>query len=357
MPRAPWTLLVTLLISCSAIIAIWTKAIPPSCFLTEARINPAVPILLVGLTTSIGLGVGLLLRHRGRLAKHWRPILLAGSSVLLLVSWLHPEAIFPFLLPHVTLAPLRPVIPQRLNAERDEAFLELDDLCGVHGRARVLLPRGWRTTTRRYPLILRVGHPWAADEKRRAILDFLYARLSEPCIVVRSGLIDELASRPDGKTLSVRDPQIWKTYAPAFPKLMSQIRKRYPVDESRIVLTGYSFDAVWAWMLGLSQPGSCSSIVALSAVSYPSVIQEALQGRVDRPTRVLRAQFDHMFPLRFWQETCTARRMCQLNPRSRWIIVPLRRHGGIEAYWPSALDSVLQLHGDERAPAGDSETP
>ncbi|MBU1106719.1 MAG: hypothetical protein KKB51_08650 [Candidatus Riflebacteria bacterium] len=227
--------------------------------------------------------------------------------------------------------------------DRDEPIhheLDLKPICDLEGICDVFLPPDFQTKSK-LPLIFRLGHPGDGRDFDQKKLLTLYSRTPSECIFVRSGILDHMISKYPTKTFSVNDKKIFREIAPYFPKLIDELKKKYPIDSEKIIFTGFSMDGVYAWMLGLEYPDLCSGVLAMSAVSYPELIKDRLGNLKSKPTIVVRAQRDGMFPFRFNQEVNTGRELMALNPKSEWVLIYGKRHSGISMYWPKYLNILL----------------
>ncbi len=175
--------------------------------------------------------------------------------------------------------------------------------------------------------LIRVGHPddvygrsWVLASMRRV------DGVPRDAILVSTDVLPVVAHfRP----LLVDDPDLIARVPSRFIAVVDAVERTLPIDPSRVFLTGFSADAVWAWILGLETPDRYAGVIALSACSYPA----AIQGRLDRgkrlPVCVLRGELDHQFPARLDQEKTTAAEMIRINPKSQWHLLPGTTHTGV----------------------------
>lgn len=183
----------------------------------------------------------------------------------------------------------------------------------------------------RQPLLLRIGHPADQDAAIYRVLALRrHPSIPRGMILAQS---DVLASLLRGRDLLVDDPELGAEVPARFSEVLQGILQALPVDERRVYLMGYSFDAVWAWRLGLAAPKRFAGVIALSAVSYPKGISDVISagGAHDLPVCVLRGDRDSMFPQRLEQERRTGNEMMRQNRRSLWQLLPNTSHAGVWA--------------------------
>lgn len=147
------------------------------------------------------------------------------------------------------------------------------------------LPPGLERANRAWPLILYLhGRSLRGDDlelvKRYGIPAFLDRGLALPFVVVAPQL-----PLPGG----------WE-HPDRLAKLLEEVVARYPVDRSRIYLTGFSMGADGAWLLALAHPGPFAAAVPISAwTPDPARVDlEALRGL---PVRVYHGTEDDITPI------------------------------------------------------------
>ena len=194
----------------------------------------------------------------------------------------------------------------------------------------------------RLPAIIFIGHP--APEIQPATHFALVAdRLSEPAILIWSGLLDHLSAN-DLHT-PVDDDRAWQKNSQRFPELVGDYLRRLPVDPDRVYLTGFSSSGVHAWMLAYDRPDLYAGVVALSAPAYPRQIQDRLQAcGALLVTVVVRADEDLIANEDALDiEKRTGAVIETLNPDSRWILKRGETHAGVKRYWPEWLNYILRF--------------
>lgn len=198
----------------------------------------------------------------------------------------------------------------------------------------------------RMPTVIRMGHP--TDSKRRhkdRLLD-LWDHMGRPAntVLIETDVLERFAG------LSVDAPPITATV----PKLFAEFIRSLAavdslVDPDRIYLFGFSFDGVWALILGLSQPDLYAGVVALSAITFPTPIAGRPENGANLPLCILRGANDHIYPRRREQEEETGRKLVGSNPGSRFRILPNVSHTGVWSEARQCFDTVLP-HTRERWP-------
>jgi dienelactone hydrolase len=202
-----------------------------------------------------------------------------------------------------------------------------------------------------FPLVVRVGHPRVLDQQR-----FELARLEreldarEPVAFLTT---DVLALSLTSDRCHVDDAELLARVPSLFDATLDNALATLPIDRDRIYLTGFSFDGVWAWILGFARPDQYAAIAPLSAVSYPGPISGRPANGTALPVCALRGARDHMYPGRRDQEEHTGREMTTANPNSVFRILPDVDHGGVSDHsaecwrwllghrrerWPTSID-------------------
>lgn len=185
------------------------------------------------------------------------------------------------------------------------------------------------------PVIIFVGHPLVSPKKRlRTFKD----KFNEPVLLIWSGLLSDISD----DTL-VEDQAVWAKKRQQFSNLLNHYQKRFNLDRNRIYLTGFSFSAVYAWMLAYDRPEQYSAVVAMSAVSYPPQIQENLNVAKSVITVVVRGEKDDAFPRRLDQEKETGRIIESYNRHSKFILKEGEEHSEVDKYWLEYLKYILQF--------------
>lgn len=163
-------------------------------------------------------------------------------------------------------------------------------------------------------------------------------------IIVHTNL---LASVMSGRRLRVDEPELLQKVPSHFDVLYAALLRQLPIDPRRVYLMGFSFDGVWAWILGYEHPKRYAGVIALSAVSYPAPIVEGVSGEAARhvPVCVLRGARDHMFPKRFDQERRTGKELMQSHRGSLWKVIPDAAHADV---WMHASTCFSKTFGNTR---------
>ncbi len=208
--------------------------------------------------------------------------------------------------------------------------VQRENLSGVQSLALVpdSVPpaKGW-------PLVLRIGHPRQLDQMIAQLRQIRrHMPKDEPFLFVTTDILTlENDCAVDAADLVSSVPK-------RFSGFVDALTSRLPVDRERIYLTGFSFDGVWAWMLGYAEPLRYAAVAALSSVSYPKPIQEGIKKGTTLPVCVLRGAKDPLVKRHLVQETSTGEHLVRNNPSSIFKILPNTDHSGVE----NEADQCLQ---------------
>jgi hypothetical protein len=187
--------------------------------------------------------------------------------------------------------------------------------------------------------VIRVGHPSDAEGLAWTLIS-LRARAGVPrdAILVTTDLLSTLAH---GRNLLVDDPGLLRDAPGAFTAIVDDVEQQLPIDRKQVYLTGFSFDGVWAWILGLDHPERYAGVVALSSCSYPAAISSRLERGKNLPICVMRGENDHQFPGRLEQEKKTAAEMIRWNPKSEWHLLPKTTHTEVWGQAAICFEAIL----------------
>jgi pimeloyl-ACP methyl ester carboxylesterase len=183
------------------------------------------------------------------------------------------------------------------------------------------------------PVIIFVGHPLLSPTKR--LLAFK-DEFDEPVLLIWSGLLSDLREE-----CLVDDHTVWARKRQEFVRLLDNYRERFNLDTNRIYLTGFSFSAVYAWMLAYDRPELYAGVVPMSAVSYPAQIQQHLDAAKTVITVVVRGKEDPGFAGR--QELETGRTIESYNRHSKFILKEAEGHSEVGKYWLEYLKYALSF--------------
>jgi len=189
------------------------------------------------------------------------------------------------------------------------------------------------------PVVIRVGHPHDGQRSIRSLRALRAAGVPDDFVLVETSTLRAVLA---GRRLPVDAPELVARVPPLFEGFVRELPQHLPIDPKRIYLTGFSFDAVWAWILGYSKPESYAGVVALSAVSYPAPISAGLERGRDLPVCVLRGELDHQYPGRLEQERAVGARLMAVNPRSYFEVLPGVSHTGVPAYAWRCFQRILR---------------
>jgi len=185
------------------------------------------------------------------------------------------------------------------------------------------------------PTIVFIGHPHDSPFRDLSIFKGWF---DEPVLLIWSGLLLSGAERTP-----VDDEALWARKKQQFLTLLDDCKRRLPVDESRVYLTGFSFAGVYAWMLAYDHPELYAAVVPMSATSYPRQIQEHLEAARTLVTVVVRGEKDERMQRDLAGDTRTARIIESSHPGSRFVLKPGEGHHGVGKYWRENLQYVLQF--------------
>ena len=185
------------------------------------------------------------------------------------------------------------------------------------------------------PAIIIVGHPLSSPFKD---LSTFKDKLDEPVLLIWSGLVSGLAL-----DCRVDDEIVWARVRQKFPKLLDDYKRKLPIDERRIYLTGFSAAGVYAWMLAYDRPELYAAVVPMSATSCPRQIQENLAAAKAVATVWVRGEKDDTPPNDFAAEMRTGRIVESYNARSRFVLKLREGHRDMHKYWRENLRYTLQF--------------
>jgi len=185
------------------------------------------------------------------------------------------------------------------------------------------------------PTIIFVGHPLSSPFKD---LSTYKDQFDEPVLLIWSGLLSGL--RED---CPVNDEAVWAEKRRQFLELLDDYKRKLPIDESRIYLTGFSAAGVYAWMLAYDQPGLYTAVVPMSATSYPRQIQENLEAAKTVVTVFVRGEKDDTPSRGLAGEVKTGEIVESYNPHSRFVLKAGEGHRDMHKYWLENLQYVLKF--------------
>jgi len=201
------------------------------------------------------------------------------------------------------------------------------------------LAKRTRLDTRRYPVVVLIGHPFSSFTPNERLERVFYS-LNESTIAVRSGILDD--DNGPGNWWYANSPRKWRKNRKQFLKVVDFIKANLPCDEDRIYLTGYSFDGIYAWMLAYDRPDLYAGVVAASARDSEQIERRLRSGK-KVVTVVLRGDQDHAFPKNLRRERKTGKRMESYNKYSKWILFKGLGHRHLGGAWDKALNYILQF--------------
>lgn len=190
------------------------------------------------------------------------------------------------------------------------------------------------------PAIIFIGHPLSSPFQD---LSTYRNQFDEPVLLIWSGLLSDL--REDCR---VEDEVVWARKRLQFLTLLDDYKRRLPVDENRVYLTGFSFAGVYAWMLAYDRPELYAGVVPMSAPSFPRQIQENLEAAKTVVTVIVRGEKDDTPPRDLAGEMRTGGIVESCNPHSRFVLKADEGHRDMHKYWRENLQYVLQLRRKDR---------
>jgi len=182
-----------------------------------------------------------------------------------------------------------------------------------------------------YPAVVRLGYPPgdpATPDYVRANLSAMYGDVpqDEPIFFFRAGIIDDVFAVP-GRVASseAASLDVFRLSTARWDAFLDDILTSFPVDASRLYVTGKSYEGVQALSVGLHTPDRIAGIAAFSSVVYPFQIYYRYQHALNCKVLVYRGALDHMFtpgqgipPGQEYRrsEEAFGRRMCEIAPES-----------------------------------------
>ena len=102
----------------------------------------------------------------------------------------------------------------------------------------------------------------------------------------------------------------WSLQNPAFDgqhliQILNQVEQRWPIDRSRVLLTGMSDGGSFAWLVGLGQGVPFTHLAPISASFHPMLLQLA-DGIQDKPIYLVHGALDWMFPIQTARDAASA---------------------------------------------------
>jgi phospholipase/carboxylesterase len=85
--------------------------------------------------------------------------------------------------------------------------------------------------------------------------------------------------------------------ASALQAMIAFVRERYPVDRARVLLTGMSDGATYAFLCGLREGGSFTHLAPACGILHPMLLGGGLTHAHDRPIYLVHGALDWMFPV------------------------------------------------------------
>jgi predicted peptidase len=163
-------------------------------------------------------------------------------------------------------------------------------------------------------------------EKRWPLILYLHGSSLRGTLVDRVktyGLPHRLAQQTDFPFIVV-SPQCFpgQTWSDpeALIRLLDEVERRYPVDRTRVYLTGFSMGGGGAWLLASRYPERFAAVAPLCGAAQPSWAC----GLRNVPVRVYHGAKDTTIPLRRSQEMVNALQACQ--GQAEFIVLPDAGH-------------------------------
>lgn len=129
----------------------------------------------------------------------------------------------------------------------------------------------------------------------------------------------------------------WEDLDTVLFALLDEILARYPVDPSRVYLTGLSMGGHGTWVLALEHPERFAALAPVCP-PFPNLpgLTERLALLKDKPTWVFHGAKDDVVPIQ--HSSAMVRALRQINPAVRYTVYPETRHNAwVQAYANPAL--------------------
>jgi len=167
---------------------------------------------------------------------------------------------------------------------RRVGVLHADNDRGTRGGFSLYVPETWDG---RAPMSLVVALHGGHGHGR----DFLWSWLRE----ARGRETLVLAPTSESRTWSLLGPDV---DAPRLLQMVESVGQRYPVDRSRVLLTGMSDGATYALMQGAREDSPFTHLAPACGVLHPMLLTgTALHALRDRPIYLIHGALDWMFPV------------------------------------------------------------
>jgi len=167
---------------------------------------------------------------------------------------------------------------------RRVGVLHADNDRGTRGGFSLYVPETWDG---RAPMSLVVALHGGHGHGR----DFLWSWLRE----ARGRETLVLAPTSESRTWSLLGPDV---DAPRLLQMVESVGQRYPVDRSRVLLTGMSDGATYALMQGARDDSPFTHLAPACGVLHPMLLTgNALHALRDRPIYLIHGALDWMFPV------------------------------------------------------------
>jgi phospholipase/carboxylesterase len=167
---------------------------------------------------------------------------------------------------------------------RRVGVLHADNDRGTRGGFSLYVPETWDG---RAPMSLVVALHGGHGHGR----DFLWSWLRE----ARGRETLVLAPTSESRTWSLLGPDV---DAPRLLQMVESVGQRYPVDRSRVLLTGMSDGATYALMQGAREGSPFTHLAPACGVLHPMLLTgTALHALRDRPIYLIHGALDWMFPV------------------------------------------------------------
>lgn len=191
-----------------------------------------------------------------------------------------------------------------------------------------------------YPFQLFLPRGYAEDKRQRwPLMIFLHGsgeRGADLTAVTKWGPPHVVAGHP-GTPMLIVSPQLeaggdWDIAK--LDRLLADVRKRYRVDEARIVLTGLSLGGMATWRWALARPGL---FAAIAPVAAKTPTEEACKLK-DLPIWAFHGDDDGAVPLRGDVDMVDAVRACAGSVKPKLTVYPATDHfSWVPAYDDPAL--------------------
>jgi formylglycine-generating enzyme required for sulfatase activity len=205
-----------------------------------------------------------------------------------------------------------------------------------------------------YPAIVRLGYPLGENSPAvpwRENLQAMYPDLpeGEPTFLFRAGIIDDVFRPGRLRSSEAASLDVFILATRRWDRFLDTILSKYPIDPSRVYVTGKSYEGVQALSVGLHAPDRIAAVAAFSSVVYPFQVYYRYQHALNCKVLVYGGG-DPMFapgqgvppgPVYRQQEEEFGRRIQAVAPQNVFRIWDADTHEGVYGRCREAMKEVL----------------